>query len=49
MAVLLPIGVPILPPEALAGYARAIGASSAEATSHSRLPMFTTGPMAVYS
>jgi 4-amino-4-deoxy-L-arabinose transferase-like glycosyltransferase len=29
MAVLLPIGVPILPPAAMAGYARAIGASSA--------------------
>ena len=29
MAVLLPIGLPILPPEAMAGYIRAIGASSA--------------------
>jgi 4-amino-4-deoxy-L-arabinose transferase-like glycosyltransferase len=29
MAVLLPIGVPILPPTAMAGYVRAIGASSA--------------------
>jgi len=37
MAVLLPIGVPILPPAAMAGYARAIGASSALRTNTGEL------------
>ncbi len=37
MAVLLPIGVPILPPAAMAGYAGAIGASSALRTNTGEL------------